>query len=141
MSELLFYSDQVMKQEQYQDLLRAAEHHRLIKALNQPEPEPPQNTDTMRRRVLLDWRIPSFGLILIGLALIALFFVGGLTPTGSVGPQAGVGPDVTGVGRIVGSELIFGIDWVYVVASLLVLVALVVGLAIGSGSRRQALQR
>ena len=75
MSELLFYSDQVMKQEQYQDLLRAAEHHRLIKALNQPEPELPQNTDTLRRRALLARRIPSFGLILISLALSALFIL------------------------------------------------------------------
>jgi predicted HAD superfamily Cof-like phosphohydrolase len=54
-----------MKQEQYQDLMREAEHHRLIKAATQSEPEPPQNTDSPRRRTLLDLarRIPSLGLI------------------------------------------------------------------------------
>ena len=54
MSELPLYSDQVMKQEQYKDLLREAEHHRLIKAATQSEPEPPQNIDSARRRPLLD---------------------------------------------------------------------------------------
>jgi chromosome condensin MukBEF MukE localization factor len=63
MSELPLYSDQVMKQEQYQDLLREAEHHRLIKAATQSEPEPPQNIDSARRRTLLDRvrRLASLG--------------------------------------------------------------------------------
>ena len=54
MSELPLYSDQVMKQEQYKDLLRDAEHHRLVKAATQLEPEPPQSIDSARRRMLLD---------------------------------------------------------------------------------------
>jgi hypothetical protein len=63
MSELPLYSDQVMKREQYKDLLREAEHQRLIKAVTLAQPEPPQNTDTPRRRTLLDLarRIPSLG--------------------------------------------------------------------------------
>jgi hypothetical protein len=56
MSELPLYSGQVVtvKQEQYKDLLREAEHHRLIKAATQSEPEPSQNADRPRRRTLLD---------------------------------------------------------------------------------------
>ena len=63
MSQLPLNLDQAMKQEQYKDLLREAEHHRLIKAATQSEPEPPQNTDRPRRRALLDLarRIPSLG--------------------------------------------------------------------------------
>jgi hypothetical protein len=65
MSELPLYSEQVMKQEQYKDLLREAEHYRLIKATTRQEPEPPQNTDVPRRRALANLirRIPSLGLI------------------------------------------------------------------------------
>jgi hypothetical protein len=55
MSEFpLFCSEQGMKQEQYKDLLREAEHHRLIKAATQSEREPHQNMDSARRRTLLD---------------------------------------------------------------------------------------
>jgi len=63
MSELPLYSDQVMKREQYKDLLREAEHQRLIKAVTLAKPEPPQNTNTPRRRTLLELarRIPSLG--------------------------------------------------------------------------------
>jgi hypothetical protein len=63
MSELPLYSDQVMKQEQYKDLLREAEHHRLVKAATQSEPEPPQNIDSARRRTLMDLarRLASLG--------------------------------------------------------------------------------
>jgi hypothetical protein len=52
-----------MKQEQYKDLLREAEHHRLIKAATQAEPEPPQNTDSARGRTVLDLalRVLSLG--------------------------------------------------------------------------------
>lgn len=65
MSELPLHSDQVMKQEQYKDLLREAEHYRLIKAVTQSEPDPPQNTDATRRGTLVNLarRIPSLGLI------------------------------------------------------------------------------
>ena len=65
MSELPLYSEQVMKQEQYKDLLREAEHYRLIKAITRQEPEAPQNTDVPRRRALVNLvrRIPSLGLI------------------------------------------------------------------------------
>jgi len=65
MSELPLFSDQVMKQEQYKDLLREAEHYRLVKAIRRQEPEPPQNTDAPRRRMLVDLaqRIPNLGLL------------------------------------------------------------------------------
>jgi hypothetical protein len=65
MSELPLYSDQVMKREQYKDLLREAEHQRLIKAVTLSEHQPPQNIDAPRRRTLLDLarRIPSLGLL------------------------------------------------------------------------------
>jgi hypothetical protein len=65
MSELPLYADQVMKQEQYKDLLREAEHHRLVKAVTQLEPEPHQSIDAPRRRTLVDLarRIPNLGLI------------------------------------------------------------------------------
>ncbi len=61
MSELPLYSDQVMKQEQYKDLLREAEHYRLVQAVTQLEPEPSQNTDAPRLRTLVDLarRIPN----------------------------------------------------------------------------------
>jgi hypothetical protein len=63
MSELPLYKDQVLKQEQYNDLLRAAEHYRTIKAVTQSEPKPPHNTYVSRRRVLVNLvrRIPSLG--------------------------------------------------------------------------------
>jgi hypothetical protein len=43
MSNLLFGPDQVMKQEQYTDLLREAKQYRLVKAATQPQPEPSQD--------------------------------------------------------------------------------------------------
>ena len=65
MSELPLYSDQVMKQEQYKDLLREAKHYRTIKAASQSEPEPPQDIATHRGRTLVNLarRIPNLGLI------------------------------------------------------------------------------
>jgi len=65
MSELPLYTDQVMKLEQYKDLLRQAEHHRLIKVATQSAPEPPQNSDAPRLSKLVDLarRIPSLGLM------------------------------------------------------------------------------
>jgi len=35
---IIFYTDQIVKQEQYKDLLREAEHYRLVKAIAQPRP-------------------------------------------------------------------------------------------------------
>lgn len=65
MSELPLYSDQVMKQEQYKDLLHEAAHHRLINAATQLESDSPENTDAPRRRTLVDLarRIPNLGLM------------------------------------------------------------------------------
>ena len=63
MSELPLYKDQVMKQEQYKDLLRGAEHYRTIKAVTQSEPKPPHNTGLALRRTLVNLarRMPSLG--------------------------------------------------------------------------------
>jgi len=35
---IILYTDQIFKQEQYKDLLREAEHYRLVKAIAQPRP-------------------------------------------------------------------------------------------------------
>jgi hypothetical protein len=35
---IILYTDQIFKQEQYKDLLREAEHYRLVKAIAQPKP-------------------------------------------------------------------------------------------------------
>ena len=35
----IFYTDQIVKQEQYKDLLREAEHYRLVKAVARPGPK------------------------------------------------------------------------------------------------------
>ena len=48
MSNLLFGPDQVMKQEQYTDLLREAKQYRLVKAATQPQTEPSQDA-TLRQ--------------------------------------------------------------------------------------------
>ncbi len=39
MNSLSLYTDQMVKQEQYKDLLREAEHYRSIKAVAQPGPK------------------------------------------------------------------------------------------------------
>lgn len=39
MNSLSLYTDQIVKQEQYKDLRREAEHVRLVKAIVQPEPK------------------------------------------------------------------------------------------------------
>ena len=53
--------DQVVKQEQYKDLLREAEHYRLIKAIAQPRPQYSQRVVTVLRKAMdgLIWRVPS----------------------------------------------------------------------------------
>jgi hypothetical protein len=63
MGELPLYSDQLMKQEQYKDLLREAEHYRVIKAATLSEPEPLPVTDTPRGWTLMNLarRIPRLG--------------------------------------------------------------------------------
>jgi chromosome condensin MukBEF MukE localization factor len=63
MNELPFCSDQIMKQEQYRDLLREAEHYRLMKAVNQSEPDLPQNSNVLQLKALanLARHIPSLG--------------------------------------------------------------------------------
>jgi len=39
MISLSLYVDQMVKQEQYKDMIREAEHYRLIKSVAQPEPK------------------------------------------------------------------------------------------------------
>ena len=39
MNSLSLYTDQMVKQEQYKDLLREAEHYRLVKVVAQPGPK------------------------------------------------------------------------------------------------------
>jgi hypothetical protein len=63
MSELPLYKDQVLKAEQYKDLLREAEQHRMIKAVTQSEPKRARGADVSRLEALvtLARRIPSLG--------------------------------------------------------------------------------
>ena len=63
MSNLLFGPDQVMKQEQYTDLLREAKQYRLVKAATQPQTEPSQDANVSRRWTLanLTRRLPILG--------------------------------------------------------------------------------
>jgi hypothetical protein len=63
MSELPLYKDQVLKSEQYKDLLREAEEYRAIKAVTRSEPKPPRGRLVPRPRALvaLIRRIPSLG--------------------------------------------------------------------------------
>lgn len=53
--------DQVVKQEQYKDLLREAEHYRLIKAVAQPRPKHFQRVAAALRKAMdgLIWHVPS----------------------------------------------------------------------------------
>ncbi len=55
MSDLFLNPDQIMKQEQYQDLLREAERCRLVKAAKQLEPK-------YHRKVAAALRKPMVGL-------------------------------------------------------------------------------
>jgi hypothetical protein len=45
MARLYLNRDQIVKQEQYQDLLRQAEHYRLIKAAAKLEPKSPRQVN------------------------------------------------------------------------------------------------
>ena len=63
MSDLYLNPDQIMKQEQYKDLLREAEHYRLVKAIARPEPKSLQKAIRPLRNALasLSQRIPGLG--------------------------------------------------------------------------------
>jgi hypothetical protein len=63
MSELPLYKDEVLKAEQYKDLLREAEQHRRIKAVTQSEIKPPHSRQVSRLGALVTLvrRIPSLG--------------------------------------------------------------------------------
>lgn len=50
---LALYSDQMVKQEQYQDLLREVEHYRLIKAVAQTGTKPSRKTTEGLRKPLV----------------------------------------------------------------------------------------
>lgn len=50
---LALYSDQMVKQEQYQDLLREAEHYRLVKATAPSGPKPSQKVAKALRKPLI----------------------------------------------------------------------------------------
>jgi hypothetical protein len=55
MSELPLYKDQVLKAEQYKDLLREAEQHRRIKAVTQLEPKRARGADVSRLEALVTY--------------------------------------------------------------------------------------
>ena len=61
MNGLSFYTDQMVKQEQYKDLLREAEHYRLVKAVAQPGPKPLQKVAAALRKAIvgLTWHLSS----------------------------------------------------------------------------------
>jgi hypothetical protein len=63
MSEFPLCIEQVLKQEQYKDLIRDAEHYRTIKAVTQSEPKTSHSTRVSGRRALvkLARRIPILG--------------------------------------------------------------------------------
>ena len=53
MSGLSLYSDQMVKQEQYEDLLREARHYRLVKAVAQPGPKVLQKVAVALRKAMV----------------------------------------------------------------------------------------
>ena len=53
MSSLSLYTDQMVKQEQYKDLLREAEHYRLVKAVAQPGPKLLQEVAAALRKAMV----------------------------------------------------------------------------------------
>ncbi|MEJ2555562.1 MAG: hypothetical protein P8186_04920 [Anaerolineae bacterium] len=58
---LALYSDQIVKHEQYQDLLREVEHYRLIKAVAQTGAKPSRKAAERLRKPLvgLSRRLPG----------------------------------------------------------------------------------
>jgi len=63
MNSLSLYSDQMVKQEQYKDLLREAEHYRLVKAVAQPGPNHLQKVAAALRKAMVGpiQHLPSLG--------------------------------------------------------------------------------
>lgn len=55
MRDIYLNSDQIMKQEQYKDLLCEAEHYRLIKAVSGPETRDVQHGANARPRGAAGW--------------------------------------------------------------------------------------
>ena len=53
MSGFSLYTDQMVKQEQYKDLLREAEHYRLVKAVAQPGPKRLQKVAAALRKAMV----------------------------------------------------------------------------------------
>jgi hypothetical protein len=53
MSCLSLYSDQMVQQEQYKDLLREAGHYRLVKAVAQPGPKVLQKIAVALRKAMV----------------------------------------------------------------------------------------
>jgi len=53
MSGLSFYTDQMVKQEQYKDLLCEAAHYRLVKAVAQPGPKVLQKVAAALRKAMV----------------------------------------------------------------------------------------
>jgi hypothetical protein len=53
MNSLSLYTGQMVKQEQYKDLLREAEHYRLIKAVAQPGPKILQEVAAALRKAMV----------------------------------------------------------------------------------------
>ena len=52
MKDILLNPDQIIKQEQYKDLLREAEHYRLVKAAAQPGPTHLQKVAAVLRKAV-----------------------------------------------------------------------------------------
>ena len=50
---IILYTDQIAKQEQYKDLLREAEHYRLVKAIAQPRPNRLQKVVASLRQAMV----------------------------------------------------------------------------------------
>lgn len=63
MSDLYLNPDQIVKQEQYKDLLREAAHYRLTKATPKPRPKYLHKSAGALRQalVVLTRRLPSLG--------------------------------------------------------------------------------
>ena len=53
MNSISLYSDQMVKQEQYKDLLREAGHYRLVKAIAQPGPKILQEVAAALRKAMV----------------------------------------------------------------------------------------
>ena len=61
----ILYTDQIVKQEQYQDLLREAEHYRLVKTTARPRPKRLQKIAAALRKAVIGPTRDSSGLKLV----------------------------------------------------------------------------